>query len=47
MAFCQYPAGLMDRFTPRSVPRTLDELLAKAPNERRRRQIELAFSRSW
>lgn len=46
MAFCQYPAGLMDRFTPRSVPPTLDELLARAPNARRRAQIELAFSGS-
>ena len=36
MAFCKYPASLMDRFTPRSVPPTLDELLARAPNERRR-----------
>jgi phytoene dehydrogenase-like protein len=43
MAFCRYPASLMDRFTPRSVPRTLDELLAAAPSARRRRQIELAF----
>ena len=43
MAFCRYPAGLMDRFTPRSVPPTLDELLARAPDERRRHQIELAF----
>jgi phytoene dehydrogenase-like protein len=46
MAFCKYPAGLMDRFTPRSVPPTLDELLARAPNERKRRQIELAFTGS-
>jgi phytoene dehydrogenase-like protein len=46
MAFCKYPASLMDRFTPRSVPPTLDELLAKAPNERRRKQIELAFTGS-
>ena len=46
MAFCQYPASLMDRFTPRSVPPTLDELLARAPNERKRRQIELAFTGS-
>jgi len=43
MAFCKYPASLMDRFTPRSVPPTLDELLANAPSESRRRQIELAF----
>jgi phytoene dehydrogenase-like protein len=46
MAFCQYPASLMDRFTPRSVPPTLEELLARAPNERKRRQIELAFTGS-
>jgi len=46
MAFCKYPASLMDRFTPRSLPPTLDELLANAPNERRRRQIELAFTGS-
>jgi phytoene dehydrogenase-like protein len=46
MAFCKYPASLMDRFTPRSLPRTLDELLAAAPNERRRKQIELAFTGS-
>src|SRR6185436_8147923 len=46
MAFCRYPASLMDRFTPRSVPPTLDELLAKAPSARKRRQIELAFTGS-
>ncbi len=46
MAFCKYPASLMDRFTPRSVPPTLDELLARAPNARRRKQIELAFTGS-
>ena len=33
MAFCRYPASLMDRFTPRSLPPTLDQLLAKAPTE--------------
>ncbi|HTO71316.1 MAG TPA: NAD(P)/FAD-dependent oxidoreductase [Myxococcota bacterium] len=46
MAFCKYPASLMDRFTPRSVPPTLDELYARAPNARRRKQIELAFTGS-
>src|SRR4029453_14681147 len=39
-------ASLMHRFTPRSVPPTLDELLAQAPDERRRRQIVLAFTGS-
>jgi phytoene dehydrogenase-like protein len=46
MAFCKYPASLMDRFTPRSVPQTLDALLASAPNQGKRRQIELAFTGS-
>ena len=46
MAFCNYPASLMHRFTPLSLPRTLDELLASAPNARKRRQIELAFTGS-
>jgi phytoene dehydrogenase-like protein len=46
MAFCKYPASLMDRFTPRSLPPTLDELLARAPNQRKRQQIELAFTGS-
>jgi len=46
MAFCKYPASLMHRFTPRSIPPTLDELLAQAPDERKRRQIALAFTGS-
>jgi len=46
MAFCRYPASLMDRFTPRSVPPTLQEVLTKAASARRRRQIELAFTGS-
>lgn len=46
MAFCKYPADLMDRFTPRSVPPTLDALLAAAPTAAKRRQIELAFTGS-
>lgn len=46
MLFCKYPASRMDRFTPRSLPRTLDELLASAPSERKRKQIELAFTGS-
>src|SRR5262249_24545629 len=46
MAFCKYPASLMDRFTPRSVPATLEELLDRAPNEHKREQIQLAFTGS-
>src|SRR4029077_14385501 len=33
-------------FTPRSIPPTLEELLAQAPDEHKRRQIELAFTGS-
>jgi phytoene dehydrogenase-like protein len=46
LAFCKYPASLMHRFKPRSIPPTLDELLAQAPDERKRRQILLAFTGS-
>ena len=46
MAFCSYPASLMDRFTPRSMPRTLDELLAAAPDDKHRDKIRLAFEGS-
>jgi phytoene dehydrogenase-like protein len=46
MAFCNYPASLMHRFTPRHVPPTLDELFARAPNARRRAQLALAFGGS-
>ncbi len=46
MAFCKYPASVMHRFTPRSIPPTLDDLLAAAPTERQRRQLTLAFSGS-
>lgn len=46
MAFCKYPASVMHRFTPRSIPPTLDELLASAPDARKRRQLTLAFTGS-
>jgi phytoene dehydrogenase-like protein len=46
MLFCRYPASRMDRFTPRSLPRSLDELLANAPSRRKREQLELAFTGS-
>src|SRR5262249_1291720 len=46
MKFCRYPAGLMDRFKPRSLPPTLAALLANAPAARKRRQLELAFTGS-
>ncbi len=46
MAFCKYPASVMHRFTPRSIPPTLDELIAHAPDERKRQQLTLAFTGS-
>jgi phytoene dehydrogenase-like protein len=46
MAFCKYPASVMHRFTPRSIPPSLDELLAAAPTPAKRRQLELAFTGS-
>ncbi len=46
MAFCTYPASVMHRFTPRSIPPTLEEVLAAAPSARKRRQLELAFAGS-
>src|SRR5262245_60244568 len=46
MAFCKYPASVMDRFTPRTIPPTLEELLASAPSESKRKQLELAFTGS-
>ena len=46
MAFCKYPASVMHRFTPRSLPHSLDELLASAPTDKKRRQLELAFTGS-
>lgn len=36
----------MDRFTPRSTPKPLETLLAEAPSEKTREQLQLAFSGS-
>jgi phytoene dehydrogenase-like protein len=44
--FCKYPASVMDRFTPGRAPRSIPELLASAPNQAAREQLELAFSGS-
>ena len=46
MAFCKYPASRMDRFTPRSVPPSFEELLEGAPSGRAREQLQLAFTGS-
>lgn len=41
--FCDYPAQVLDRFTPRKAPRSLAELIADAPTPEKRAQLELAF----
>lgn len=41
--FCKYPAEVMDRFTAGRLPRSMDELLADAPNAAAREQLELVF----
>lgn len=44
--FCKYPASVMDRFTAGRLPKTIDELLADAPNQAAREQLELVFTGS-
>lgn len=44
--FCSYPASVMDRFTPGRAPRSIEDLLANAPNAAAREQLELAFNGS-
>lgn len=46
MAFVQYPARAMHRFTPCVLPSTFEQLLAEAPGGRQREQLELAFKGS-
>ncbi|MCA9503476.1 MAG: NAD(P)/FAD-dependent oxidoreductase [Myxococcales bacterium] len=41
--FCQYPAEVMDRFTAGRLPRSFEELLAEAPSDAAREQLELVF----
>ncbi|MEM9257054.1 MAG: NAD(P)/FAD-dependent oxidoreductase [Pseudomonadota bacterium] len=41
--FCTYPASVIDRFTARKTPRSLEQLIAEAPTPDKRRQLELAF----
>lgn len=43
MKFCEYPASVLDRFTPRKAPRSLEQLIAAAPTQKQREQLELAF----
>src|SRR5262245_10790640 len=46
MAFCSYPASLMHRFTPRSVPPPPDEPPAPAPDASKRQQNHLPLHRT-
>lgn len=46
MRFCKYPAAVMDRFTAGRLPKTMDELLAEAPTQAKREQLELVFKGS-
>jgi phytoene dehydrogenase-like protein len=44
--FCKYPAAVMDRFTAGRLPRSMDELIADAPDDAARDQLELVFEGS-
>lgn len=46
MRFCKIPAAVMDRFTAGRLPKTIEELLADAPSEAVREQLELVFKGS-
>ncbi len=46
MKFFKYPARVMNRFTARQAPRSLEDLLANAPDDARREQLRLAFTGS-
>lgn len=46
LAFCSYPAQVLDRFTARQTPGNLDEIIAQAPTGKQRAQLELALKGS-
>lgn len=46
MKFCQYPARVLDRFTARTAPRKLEDLIAEAETKQQREHLELAFNGS-
>ncbi|MEH6550740.1 MAG: NAD(P)/FAD-dependent oxidoreductase [Pseudomonadales bacterium] len=46
LAFCKYPAEMIDRFTARKAPRNLEDIIAAAPTAKKRAQLELAFKGS-
>tara|TARA_R110000823_G_scaffold171736_9_gene304208 strand:- start:49508 stop:51169 length:1662 start_codon:yes stop_codon:yes gene_type:complete len=43
LKFCQYPAQVLDRFTPRKAPRKLEDIIARAQTQAQREHLELAF----
>ncbi len=44
--FCDYPAKMLDRYTARKTPQNLADMIAQAPTEAQREQLELAFNGS-
>jgi phytoene dehydrogenase-like protein len=44
--FCRYPASVMDRFTAGRLPRSIEQLVADAPNAAAREQLRLVFGGS-
>ncbi len=46
LAFCKYPAQMVDRFTARKAPRNLEDIIAAAETPKQRKQLELAFKGS-
>jgi phytoene dehydrogenase-like protein len=46
LEFCKYPAQVIDRFTARKAPQSLEDLIAAAPTTAKREQLELAFKGS-
>ncbi len=46
MKFMEYPAHVMDRFTARQLPQSIETLIANAPDAERREQVRLAFTGS-
>jgi phytoene dehydrogenase-like protein len=46
LAFCKYPAQMIDRFTARKAPRNLEDIIASAPTLKQKQQLTLAFKGS-
>ena len=44
--FCDYPAKMLDRYTARKTPQNLADMIAQAPTQVQREQLELAFNGS-